>query len=133
MCTQSEELPGIISLLGKFESMRSDLPSTKNQINDLDLETIERKVRGICTVRGDIKRICSETKDVGICKPRGPLNLTPDTIRTIARIHFFSVLLVNGKQTRRNRMFQQRESCQEAFDRMPILVRYYEYLHTYTQ
>ena len=67
-CTRSEELTSVLSLLEKFESLYADLPTTKNQINDMDVDTLERKVHTICTIREDIKSKYLDTENVDICK-----------------------------------------------------------------
>ena len=90
VCNPGGELPEVIRLLGKFETLHSDLPSAKNQIHDLDLETIERKAHGICIVREDIKRECGATQAVGNCDTVKRFNLNilhvPNLI--LIRAHF---------------------------------------------
>ena len=66
VAADTEALSDIVTLFEKFESMYSDLPATKSQLNDMDLETIERKVHNICSIRETIKGKCADTVAIDI-------------------------------------------------------------------
>ena len=66
LASRSEVLSDILPLMGRFDALHIDMPSTKNAAAELELEVIGRRVRAICSVCEEIMEICNATLPLDI-------------------------------------------------------------------